>query len=118
VILPAAKLHDPIWKYDRKVLADDLSAHLVTGSAQLPRCNCCADRRQNGGVVANSVAEVASSWPPLPRQLAECRSERHIGTPIGDSGDAQLRHVGQLLLAQSDSGLLWLLLCMESSSAS
>ena len=31
VILPAAKLYDPIWKYDRKTLANDLSAHLVYG---------------------------------------------------------------------------------------
>jgi hypothetical protein len=31
VILPAAKLYQPIWKYDRKTLAKDLSAHLVYG---------------------------------------------------------------------------------------
>lgn len=31
VILPAAKLYQPIWRYDRKTLADDLSAHLVYG---------------------------------------------------------------------------------------
>ena len=33
VILPAAKLYEPIWKYDAKTLADDLSAHLVYGAA-------------------------------------------------------------------------------------
>jgi len=33
VILPAAKLYEPIWKYDPKTLADDLSAHLVYGLA-------------------------------------------------------------------------------------
>jgi hypothetical protein len=33
VILPAAKLYEPIWKYDRKTLANDLSAHLVYGLA-------------------------------------------------------------------------------------
>lgn len=33
VVLPAAKLYQPIWKYDRKTLADDLSAHLVYGLA-------------------------------------------------------------------------------------
>jgi hypothetical protein len=33
VILPAAKLYEPIWKYDRKTLARDLSAHLVFGIA-------------------------------------------------------------------------------------
>jgi hypothetical protein len=31
VILPAAKLYKPIWEYDRKTLAKDLSAHLVYG---------------------------------------------------------------------------------------
>ena len=31
VVLPAAKLYKPIWEYDRKTLAKDLSAHLVYG---------------------------------------------------------------------------------------
>ena len=31
VVLPAAKLYEPIWKYDAKTLGDDLSAHLVYG---------------------------------------------------------------------------------------
>ncbi len=31
VILPAAKLYRPIWEYDAKTLAKDLSAHLVYG---------------------------------------------------------------------------------------
>jgi hypothetical protein len=30
-VLPAAKLYRPIWEYDRKTLAEDLSAHLVYG---------------------------------------------------------------------------------------
>ena len=33
VILPAAKLYKPIWEYDRRTLAKDLSAHLVYGLA-------------------------------------------------------------------------------------
>jgi hypothetical protein len=33
VVLPAAKLYEPIWKYDVKTLADDLSAHLTYGLA-------------------------------------------------------------------------------------
>jgi len=33
VILPAMKLYEPIWRYDVKTLADDLSAHLVYGLA-------------------------------------------------------------------------------------
>jgi hypothetical protein len=33
VILPAAKLYQPIWKYDLKTLANDLSAHVVYGLA-------------------------------------------------------------------------------------
>lgn len=32
VILPVAKLYKPIWQYDAKTLADDLSAHLVYGT--------------------------------------------------------------------------------------
>jgi hypothetical protein len=31
VVLPAMKLYQPIWKYDARTLADDLSAHLVYG---------------------------------------------------------------------------------------
>lgn len=31
VVLPAAKLYEPIWKYDAKTLAKDLSAHVVYG---------------------------------------------------------------------------------------
>jgi len=31
VILPAAKLYEPIWDYDVETLANDLSAHLVYG---------------------------------------------------------------------------------------
>ena len=33
VVLPAAKLYKPIWEYDGKTLAKDLSAHLVYGLA-------------------------------------------------------------------------------------
>jgi Protein of unknown function (DUF1440) len=33
VILPVAKLYKPIWEYDVKTLANDLSAHLVYGVA-------------------------------------------------------------------------------------
>jgi hypothetical protein len=33
IVLPAGKLYDPIWKYDRKTLADDLRAHLMYGLA-------------------------------------------------------------------------------------
>jgi hypothetical protein len=33
VVLPAAKLYQPIWEYDRVTLAKDLSAHLVYGLA-------------------------------------------------------------------------------------
>jgi hypothetical protein len=32
VVLPLAKLYEPIWKYDVKTLANDLSAHLVYGT--------------------------------------------------------------------------------------
>ncbi len=32
-ILPLARVYKPIWKYDARTLADDLSAHLVFGTA-------------------------------------------------------------------------------------
>lgn len=32
VILPLAKVYKPIWQYDVRTLADDLSAHLVFGT--------------------------------------------------------------------------------------
>jgi hypothetical protein len=33
VLLPLAKIYKPIWEYDAKTLGDDLSAHLVFGTA-------------------------------------------------------------------------------------
>ena len=33
VVLPLADVYEPIWKYDAKTLADDLSAHLLYGVA-------------------------------------------------------------------------------------
>jgi hypothetical protein len=33
VVLPLAGLYEPIWRYDAKTLAKDLSAHLVFGTA-------------------------------------------------------------------------------------
>jgi hypothetical protein len=33
LVLPAAKLYEPIWKYEVKTLAKDLSANLVYGLA-------------------------------------------------------------------------------------
>jgi hypothetical protein len=33
VVLPAAKLYQPIWKYDARTLANDLSAHVMYGLA-------------------------------------------------------------------------------------
>ena len=32
IVLPLAKVYKPIWQYDARTLADDLSAHLVYGS--------------------------------------------------------------------------------------
>jgi hypothetical protein len=32
VVLPLAKVYEPIWKYDARTLAKDLSAHLVYGA--------------------------------------------------------------------------------------
>lgn len=33
VLVPLAKVYEPIWKYDARTLADDLSAHLVCRAA-------------------------------------------------------------------------------------
>jgi len=33
IVMPLAKLYKPIWEYDRKTLAKDLSAHIVYGAA-------------------------------------------------------------------------------------
>ena len=33
VVLPVAGIYEPIWRYDAKTLAKDLSAHLVFGTA-------------------------------------------------------------------------------------
>jgi hypothetical protein len=33
VLLPLAKVYEPIWKYDAKTLGEDLSVHLVYGAA-------------------------------------------------------------------------------------
>ena len=33
IVLPAAKLYKPIWEYDAKTLANDLSGHIVYGLA-------------------------------------------------------------------------------------
>jgi uncharacterized membrane protein YagU involved in acid resistance len=32
VVLPLAKVYKPIWEYDARTLADDLSAHMVYGT--------------------------------------------------------------------------------------
>ena len=32
VLLPQAELYEPIWKYDERILAWDLSAHLTYGA--------------------------------------------------------------------------------------
>jgi len=45
VILPVAKLYQPIWKYDLKTLTNDLSAHLVYGLATAGALRLLAGRR-------------------------------------------------------------------------
>jgi hypothetical protein len=48
VILPAAKLYEPIWDYDAKTLANDLSAHLVYGLATAAALRVLSPRRTRG----------------------------------------------------------------------
>jgi hypothetical protein len=45
VILPAAKLYEPIWDYDARTLANDLSAHLVYGVATAAALRVLSPRR-------------------------------------------------------------------------
>jgi hypothetical protein len=46
VILPAAKLYEPIWDYDAKTLANDLSAHLVYGLATAATLRALSPRHE------------------------------------------------------------------------
>jgi hypothetical protein len=45
VILPAAGLYEPIWKYERATLAKDLTAHLVYGLATATALQVLSRRR-------------------------------------------------------------------------
>jgi hypothetical protein len=56
VVLPAAGLYKPIWEYDAKTLADDLTAHLAYGAGTGAAFWCllrlarpCAHRAGTGG---------------------------------------------------------------------
>jgi hypothetical protein len=44
VILPLAKLYQPIWEYDAKTLAKDLSAHMVYGTVSATAFAVLAER--------------------------------------------------------------------------
>ena len=46
VVLPAAGLYQPIWEYDRRTLANDLSAHLVYGLTTAAAFRALAPRRR------------------------------------------------------------------------
>jgi hypothetical protein len=45
VVLPAAGLYQPIWTYDRRTLANDLSAHLVYGLTTAATFRALSPRR-------------------------------------------------------------------------
>lgn len=45
VVLPAAGLYQPIWDYDRRTLAKDLSAHLVYGLTTAAAFRALSSRR-------------------------------------------------------------------------
>jgi hypothetical protein len=44
VVLSRLWVYEPIWKYDLETLVKDLSAHLVFGTATLPRSVCLTTR--------------------------------------------------------------------------
>jgi len=49
VILPLAKLYKPIWEYDAKALAKDLSGHLAYGTAVSATFSILSRRRRRHG---------------------------------------------------------------------
>jgi len=68
-ILPAAMLYKPIWEYDRKTLASDLSAHLVYGTVTAAALRVLSPLTRHPRVprspsaVPTTVARYASSRP-------------------------------------------------------
>jgi len=48
VVLPLAKLYKPMWEYDAKTLAKDLSAHLVFGLATAGAFRAVSRARRTG----------------------------------------------------------------------
>jgi hypothetical protein len=49
VVLPAAKLYKPVWEYDLRTLAKDLSAHLVYGLTTAAVFNVLSPRKGRVG---------------------------------------------------------------------
>ena len=66
VILPAAKLYEPIWKYDRKTLARDLSAHLVYGLGTAGALRMLARVRVRGSTRATASPPARSGCNAQP----------------------------------------------------
>jgi hypothetical protein len=56
VLLPAAKLYEPIWKYDGATLAKDLSAHLTYGLATASTMQALDHRARRGRASQQSGA--------------------------------------------------------------
>lgn len=56
VLLPPAKLYEPIWKYDLKTLAKDLSAHLAYGAGTGVAFRALTATRRNPKSADNELA--------------------------------------------------------------
>jgi hypothetical protein len=66
VILPLAGLYKPIWEYDARTLADDLSAHLVRDNQRdLRRASRGRDAEEKGASRGPEV-RTHSRGAPLP----------------------------------------------------
>ena len=76
VVLPAAGLYQPIWEYDRRTLANDLSAHLVYGLSTAAASSC--SRREEDGRHDRGPGHARHS--PRPRTRCPARGGRRWPT--------------------------------------
>ena len=75
VVLPAAKLYEPIWKYDVKTLSNDLSAHLVYGLTAAT-WRLLAQIRASAGTGRMHPGATAGLAPVVPSRAAAGKDDR------------------------------------------
>jgi hypothetical protein len=62
VVLPLAKVYKPIWQYDARTLADDLSAHLVYGAVASGAFALLTSGRSRGGRARDPRRRTPPFW--------------------------------------------------------